>query len=95
MEIYNLILPLMLFATIWFFFIRPQNQLRQKQQEFLDALEKGDEIVTNGGILGRVNKIDGNVVTLQVDTKTFVRIAKGYISREMTEAIAKGEDAEA
>ncbi len=95
MEFTNLLLPLMLFATIYFFFIRPQQKLRDAQQTFVDNMEKGDEVVTNGGIIGRINKIDGNVVTLQVDTKTFVRVAKGYISKELTEVIAKGENVEA
>ncbi|MFT7452734.1 MAG: preprotein translocase subunit YajC [Patescibacteria group bacterium] len=95
MEFTNLLLPLMLFATIYFFFIRPQQKIRNEQQSFVDTLEKGAEVVTNGGIIGRINKIDGNVVTLQIDTKTFVRVAKSYISKELTEAIAKGENAEA
>ena len=92
MEIYNLILPLMIIGVFYFFLIRPQQQLRKQQQAFVDGLEKGDEVVTNGGIIGRINKIDGNVVTLQVDTKTFVRVARAYISKELTEAIAKGEE---
>ena len=92
MEIYNLLLPLMIIGVFYFFLIRPQAQMRKQQQQFVDELEKGTEVVTTSGIMGRINKIEGNVVTLQVDTKTFIRIAKGYISKELTEAIAKGED---
>lgn len=95
MEIYNLLLPLMIIGVFYFFLIRPQQQMRKQQQDFVDSLEKGAEVVTNGGIIGRINKIEGNVVTLQIDTKTFVRVARGYISKDLTESIAKGEHAEA
>jgi preprotein translocase subunit YajC len=92
MEIANLILPLMILGVFYFFIIRPQQTLRKQQQTFVDNLEKGVEVVTSGGIIGRINKIEGNVVTLQIDPKTFIRVAKAHISKELTEAFAKGED---
>lgn len=52
----------------------------------MDELKKGDEVVTGSGIIGKINKIEGNIVELQVDTKTFLRVLKGAISREMTES---------
>ncbi len=76
---------LLFFAIVYFFMIRPQVQKQKEQTKFLDEIEKGDEVVTTSGIYGRVNKIEGNIVTIQVDTKTFIRFAKGAISKEMTE----------
>ena len=75
--------------VVFFFFIRPQAKKQKEQVKFLDALDKGEEVVTTSGMIGRINKIDGNIVTLAVAEKTFIRITKGSISKEMTEAYRK------
>jgi len=80
---------LLMFVVIFFFFIRPQAKKQKEQVKFLDSLDKGDEIVTASGLIGRINKIDGNIVTLTIAEKTFIRITKGSISKEMTEAYRK------
>ena len=67
--------------------------MRKEQDNFVKDLEKGKEVVTSSGIIGRINKIEDNIVTLQVDTKTFIRMSKGAISKEMTDALISGDDA--
>ena len=84
---------LLMFVVVFFFFIRPQAKKQKDQAKFLDSLEKGEEVVTNSGFIGRINKIDGIIVTLTIGEKTFVRITKGSISKEMTEAFRKSEHA--
>ena len=84
---------LLMFVVVFFFFIRPQAKKQKEQAKFLDSLEKGEEVVTNSGLIGRVNKIEGLIVTLNLGEKTFVRITKGSISKEMTEAFRKSEHA--
>ena len=86
---------LLMFVVVFFFFIRPQAKKQKEQAKFLDSLEKGEEVVTNSGLIGRVNKIEGLIVTLNLGEKTFVRITKGSISKEMTEAFRKSEHASA
>src|SRR6188474_2705451 len=84
------LLPLLLmFVVIFFFFIRPQVKKQKEQAKFLESLDKGEEVVTTSGIIGRINKIDGSIVTLAIAEKTFVRITKGSISKEMTDAYRK------
>ncbi len=73
--------------VFWFFFIRPQAKKQKEQTAFAEGLEKGQEVVTVSGILGRINKIEGGIITLEVGTKTYLRITKNSISKEMTEAI--------
>lgn len=85
MDTLNLLFPLMIFAVFWLFIIRPQNKIRKEQENFIDNLQKGMEIVTTSGIHGKINKIDGNTITLQVDTKTFIKVVRSAISKEMTE----------
>lgn len=80
---------LLMFIVVFFFFIRPQAKKQKEQVKFLDSLDKGEEVVTTSGIIGRINKIDGSIVTLAVAEKTFIRITKGSISKEMTEAYRK------
>ncbi len=91
----DLISPLFMvlfFAIVYFFMIRPQVKKQKEQTKFIDEIAKGDEIVTTSGIYGRINKIEGHIVTLQVDTKTFIRISKSAISKEMTEQEAENNE---
>jgi preprotein translocase subunit YajC len=80
---------LLMFVVIFFFFIRPQAKKQKEQAKFLEALDKGEEVVTTSGLIGRINKIEGGIVTLTIAEKTFVRITKGSISKEMTDAYRK------
>lgn len=82
---------LLMFVVIFFFFIRPQAKKQKEQVKFIEAMDKGDEVVTTSGLIGRINKIDGGIVTLAIAEKTFVRVTKGSISKEMTEAFQKAE----
>ena len=80
---------LLMFVVIFFFFIRPQAKKQKEQNQFLETLEKGEEVVTASGFIGRINKIEGPIVTLNIGEKTFVRVTKPSISKEMTEAYRK------
>jgi len=93
METLNLLFPILIVGVFYFFIIRPQSKMRKDQETFTNNLEKGTEVVTSSGIIGRINKVEENIVTLQVDTKTFIRITKGAISKEMTESLASPDEA--
>ena len=80
-------------VVIYFFFMRPQQKKQKEQANFISALEKGDEVVTMAGIYGKVTKIEDDVVTLQVDNKTFIRVVKSAVSKEMTEQSYATEEA--
>ena len=80
---------LLMFVVIFFFFIRPQAKKQKEQAKFLDMLDKGEEVVTTSGIIGRINKIEGPIITLTIAEKTYVRMTKPSISKEMTEAYRK------
>jgi preprotein translocase subunit YajC len=84
---------LLMFVVIFFFFIRPQAKKQKEQVKFLEAMDKGDEVVTSSGFIGRINKIEGSIVTLTIAEKTYVRVTKGSISKEMTEAYNKSSAA--
>ncbi|MFK7771093.1 MAG: preprotein translocase subunit YajC [Saprospiraceae bacterium] len=80
-------LPLLVMVVvIWLFFIRPQTKKAKEEQTFITDLEKGMEVVTKSGMIGKINKIDDKEIQLQVDTKTFIRITRGAVSKELTDA---------
>lgn len=82
--------PLLVAIPIFYlFFIRPQVKKQKNQQNFLESLEKGKDVVTGSGLIGKINKIEDDVVSLQLDTKTYVKVLKSAISREMTEQYDK------
>ena len=80
----TMIFYVLVFGIAYFFFIRPAQKRRKEQDTFESELVKGKEVVTTSGIIGRVNKIEDNIIQLQVDQKTFIRVLKGAISKDMT-----------
>lgn len=82
-----------LVAIFWFLLIRPQRQQQQTHQQMLAALKKGDEIVTTGGIIGRVIHIKEDRVTIESAESRLViereRIAKVIVPKPAEETVAK------
>lgn len=78
---------LMIFVVFYFFLLRPQQKRTKNQRAFMTNLAKGDIVSTNGGIIGKVTKIEDNVVSLQLDQKTFINVIKESLSKELTDAI--------
>ncbi len=89
----NILFMVAMFAVIYFFMIRPQQRKAREQSKFLEELKKGEQVVTTGGMIGKISKIEDNVVTLALDQKTTAQFTKGAISKEMTEALADAKTA--
>jgi len=83
----NMVLFGGILLVFYFFIIRPQAKKQKEQAKFVNSLEKGQEVVTASGIVGKINKVEDNFVQLQVDQKTFLKVLKSAISKEMTEAL--------
>ncbi|MGB3548696.1 MAG: preprotein translocase subunit YajC [Saprospiraceae bacterium] len=94
----NLFFLAAMLAIFVFMIFLPQRKKSKEQKTFMSDLEKGQEVVTASGILGRINKIDDSIITLDIGTggsKNFVRVTKNAISKELTDAIfpaTKNED---
>lgn len=78
---------IMVLFIIYFFFIRPQAKKQKEQNTWSDELQKGDRVVTGSGVIGKISKIEGNVITLEVGSKVFIPFVKGAISKDMTDAL--------
>jgi len=75
------LLPLLLmFLVFYILLIRPQQKRTKQHKELLNSLKKGDEVITSGGIHGRVTGITENVVTLEVADKVRIKVQRGNIS---------------
>ena len=75
-------LPLiLLFVIFYFLLIRPQQKQQKKRQELLKSLQKGDRVVTIGGIHGVIKDIKEDVLTLRVADNVNVKFARGGIDR--------------
>lgn len=83
----TMIMWVLILVIFYFFMIRPQSKRQKEQRVFMEGIAKGNEIVTASGMLGKISKIDGEIVTLEVAPKTFIRITKSAISKEMTQSI--------
>lgn len=81
------IFPAAMLLVFWFFIMRPQAKKQKDQRKFLDSLEKGKQVVTTSGILGKITKIEDDIITIEVGSKVYIRITKGAISKEMTDTV--------
>jgi preprotein translocase subunit YajC len=72
----SLLLIVLMFGVLYFLMIRPQMKRTKEHKAMIDALQKGDEVVTAGGILGRVSKLNENYVTLEISNNVEVQIQR-------------------
>lgn len=77
------------FVFIYFFIWRPQNKRAKETQSLLDSLAKGDEVVTAGGLLGRITKISGQYITLSVANNVDIVMQKSSIVNVMPKGTLK------
>lgn len=75
------VLPIVLmFAIIYFLLIRPQQKQQRQHQALLAGLKKGDQVVTQGGMIGRIYSVTDRIVTLEVSRDVRIRVLKGQVS---------------
>ena len=74
-----LIMMVAIFAIMYFFMIRPKNKKQKEIQNFRKNLEVGQEVITAGGIYGKVKEIEDNVVVLEIASGVKIRIDKNSI----------------
>lgn len=94
----TLMLPAGFLLIMYFMIMRPQQKKAREQQEFLSKLKAGDEVVTSGGIIGRVRTVADSFITLEVSGNTTMKVLKSHVSllpKEPTPAAAKEQPAKA
>ena len=76
----TLILVVPMILIFYFLLIRPQSKRAKEQQKYLDELKKGDDVITAGGVYGRIVGLSDKVITLEIAEKVRIRVARSQIS---------------
>jgi len=80
MSLQIIILYGLIFAVIYFVMLRPQIKQQKEKMAMLTSLKEGDRIATNGGIVGRITKIENNDQLIIETSNTKITILKPYVS---------------
>jgi preprotein translocase subunit YajC len=83
-------LPLIVIFVLFFFMIiRPQMKAAKAQREMIAALQKGDEVVTSGGIVGKVTKVTESFVSIEIAANTEITVQKQAVQSALPKGTIK------
>jgi preprotein translocase subunit YajC len=83
----NMLLMMGLMIIVFYFFmIRPQMKRQKEMTKFRAALQKGDKIVTTGGIYGKIDEIKDNIIILEVAANVKLKVDKSVVLKDMSDA---------
>jgi preprotein translocase subunit YajC len=71
---------IMMVAVFYFILIRPQQKKQKEQDNWIKSLKKGDEVVTSGGVIGRISGLTDTTVTLEVQEKVRIKVLRSSVS---------------
>ena len=84
------LLPFILIIVVFYFFmIRPQMKRQKEVAAFRNSLQKGDKVVTTGGIYGKIVEIKDNYILLQIDDNVKIRVDKNAIVKDSSDVQAE------
>ena len=87
---YSMVFIMVIFLVfIIFFTYLPNRKMKKEQAKFIEEMKKGDEVVTNGGITGKVTKVDEKTVTLEISPKNYITVLVSSVSKQLTEDFSK------
>ncbi|MCG8383177.1 MAG: preprotein translocase subunit YajC [Gammaproteobacteria bacterium] len=78
-DLFGMLLPILLLVVFFFLFIRPQQKRAKEHKAMLEALNKGDEVVSTGGLAGTILEVGDSFILLQVADNTQVKVQKSAI----------------
>ena len=90
MGLLNILFPIILIGAFYFLLIRPQTKRAKEHKQMVDALKKGDEVVSGGGMLGRIIEVGENFVQVELADNIQIRVQKQAISSLMPKGTYKG-----
>ncbi len=81
MAAFQQIIPLVfMFAIFYFLLIRPQQKKAKEHKALLESMKKGDNVITAGGVHGKVSAVENELVTLEIANNVNIKITKSYIA---------------
>ena len=85
----SMILPIGLIVLFYFFLIRPQSKRHKQHKEMVAALQKGEEVITTGGLLGKITNVGENFVTLEISKDVSIHVQKNSVQAVMPKGTIK------
>jgi len=86
-------IPLMLiFVLFYFLLIRPQAKRAKEHKQMVEALSKGDEVVTNGGVLGRINEVGDSFISVEIADGVVVKLQRSAVASLVPKGTYKSTD---
>ncbi|MDX2425224.1 MAG: preprotein translocase subunit YajC [Cycloclasticus sp.] len=85
----GLIFPVALIAIFYFLLIRPQQKRNKDHKKLIAAAAKGDEIVTSGGVLGKITEVGDHFITLEIGNNMSIQVSKSSIASVMPKGTYK------
>jgi len=82
-SLFSLLPLVVIFVLFYFLLIRPQQKRAKQHKEMVAALSKGEEVVTNGGLLGKVTDVDDNFISLEISSGLTVKVQRHAVSQVM------------
>lgn len=82
---FALVWTLFIIVAVWFLLVRPQRKRMQEHQALMASLEVGHEIVTAGGIHGRIEELDSEALRLEIAPGTVIDLARRAVARNLTD----------
>ena len=70
----------LIFVVFYFMLIRPQQKKQRELADWLKSLKKGDEVVTTGGVIGKISGLTDNTVTLEVQEKVRLKVLRSHVA---------------
>ncbi|HED35871.1 MAG TPA: preprotein translocase subunit YajC [Gammaproteobacteria bacterium] len=87
----SMLLPIGLLVLFYFFLIRPQSKRAKEAKAMVDALSKGDEVLTQGGILGKITKVSDTFVALEISNNVIINVQKSAVGTLMPRGTVKAQ----
>jgi len=84
-----LLFPIGLLVLFYFFLIRPQSKRAKEQKAMVSSLNKGDEVLTQGGILGKITKVSEGFITIEVSENVNITVQKAAVGSLMPKGTIK------
>ena len=75
-----LVFLVIIFAFFWFVMVRPQRKRQKEQQEMIQSMQKGDRVITAGGIYGTIDSLNEESIVIKVEGGTTMRLARGSVA---------------
>ena len=91
-DLWSMLPIILMFVVLYFVMIRPQMKRAKEHKAMVDTLQKGDEVVAAGGVLGKVTKVADNYVTVEIADKVEIKVQRPAVQLVLPKGTIKGAE---